>query len=286
MRRPAAVGVSAALVVVLAALAFVVAQRAGRRERPPGSPPAGLTASATQTRPDEAAGHRFQVKVDNAGSAPVTVTGLQLRSPGFRAAPFTAREETFPPGIAYDLPAPYGDVDCRHGVDPLRVVLTLREGDRTRQVLVPLRSDDGLMARIHAGECRQQALAGQVAVSLAGALTPDGPQALRGVLHVQRRATREGVAVDSVTGSVIYDVRGERLPAVLAADAAATDVPVHITMATCMAHNIAETKKPYVFLLFVRVGNEPPVATAIPVTAAQRGQLDGLVRTGCAGRPG
>lgn len=273
--------------VVTAVVAVVVAlllwDRGAPRRPAAEPPPAGLSASATQTRPDEAAGHRFQVKVDNAGSAPVTVTGLQLRSPGFRPAPFTEREETFPPGIDYDLPAPYGAVDCGHGVEPLTVALSLREGAGTREVVVPLRSDDGLMARIHAAECRQQALAGQLAVSLAGDLVPDG-QALRGVLRVQRRNTREPVAVDSVTGSVIYDVRPATLPTVLASGTPVADVPVRVTIATCDPHNIAETKKPYVFLLFVRVGGEPALGTEVPVTAAQRRQLDALVPVACVGR--
>lgn len=286
MRRTAALPAAAGLLAGAALLAGCGGGSGDSAAPRLGPPPPGVTALATQTRPDEAAGDRFQVKVSNDGAVPVTVSGVQLRSPGFAPAPVTTREEVFPPGIAYDLPAPYGSPVCDRPVAPLEVLLRLREGGTTRDVVAPLAEDDGLMGRIHDTECRQRALARQVQVQLDPRLVPvpgtsGADLELGGVLHVRRGTTQEPVTVPSTRGNVLYDLLAPQLPAVLAAGSASLDVPVQFGMTSCDQHLLAEVKKPYDFTVFVAVGTAGPLAVPLATDQAQRTRLQAFVAEAC-----
>ena len=56
---------------------------------------------------------------------------------------------------------------------------------------------------------------------------------------------------------------------------------VAFTMASCEPHVLAETKKPYAFLLGVRVGDGEEVAVDLPLDQGQRDVLASLVDVAC-----
>jgi hypothetical protein len=171
------------------------------------APPDGLSATATQTRPDEAEGNAFHVRIVNDGATPVTVLSVQLASGAFHAVPPTVREETFPPGATYDLPSRYGAAVCDgSALDPLRVVMSLRGAAGPVETVLPLRSDDGLLRRIHGEECRQQDLAKRLAVELVGPLEadPEEPDRLVGTLRLDRLDEGGAIELSSLRGTVLF----------------------------------------------------------------------------------
>ncbi|RBY92001.1 hypothetical protein DQ244_06665 [Blastococcus sp. TBT05-19] len=242
---------------------------------PPAVP--GIAAEAVRLRTDEAVGGQFHVRVTDTGDAPFTVSEVALAVPGFATltpAPVTA---AFVPGRVIDLPVPYGAVDCAVVPGPAAARLTVSRPDGTVEALtVPLAGD--VPARVHAEECAAEAVASVAALQVTDLQARDDE--LRGRLGVRRLAGEEPVAVRRIGRSVLIDVRAD-LPLEIAAREGAADVPVTFRPATCEPHVLSETKKPYVFLLEVTLGEEPPVVVDLPVDDHLRGQLADLVRRVC-----
>ena len=239
-------------------------------------PPPGLTAVAAQTRTDEAAGGRLQVRVTSNGDAPVTVVAVALESPAFARLEPVPVDAVFRPGAVFDLPAPYGDVRCDRPVEPARARVRVREGERVREVDVPLTDGEGVLARIAERECRARAVREQVGVRLV--LTGDRRGGRLGaLLRVERRTATGPLALTEVRGSVLYDVRAAT-PVDVAEGA---DVAAEVGMASCSGHVLGEVKQPFAFLAFVRLGDAAPVPTEITVDPAARAALTALVDTAC-----
>lgn len=243
-----------------------------------------LTAEATQTREDAAAGRRFQVLVENTGSMPFTVTSVQLLSGGFTAEPPARQDSAFAPGRQVSLPAPYGPVRCQDPVEPVEVAIgLLMEGQETTQ-RVPLRSDSALLERIHAKECAGLALAERVGLVLDDGLAvvdAGGEPGLRGTLTLTRTAAAGPVALSGTRGSVLYDVELPDGPASLLPEQTSIQVPIVLTSRTCEGHAIGEAKQPYVFLAFLQVGTGEQASARIPVTSDQQTRLLGLLDEAC-----
>ena len=239
-----------------------------------------VQAEATQTRFDAVAVRRFEITVTNRGPQPYTVTSVQLDSPGFDRAPASPRDDPFPPGIRYDLPAAYGPARCGAAVTPAYAVVGLhRDGGPAGTVRVPLASSDGLLQRLHDGECAAAELARQVRVSLVG-VAPGAPDALQARLRVERGTWTGAVSVRELRDSVLFAF-ALPLPAVLAPDAPAVEVPVQVRPATCVAHRIADAKQGYLFPLFLALGDGPLREVDLPTTPEQQATLYGLVRSVC-----
>lgn len=238
-----------------------------------------VAAVVSQTREDIAAGARFQVLLTNAGSSPFTLTSVALSSPGFEPAAASVRHDLFPPGVRYALPTAYGEARCDSEPLPAQARVVLhREGGPHVRLLVPLTSKDGLLQRIHDGECRERDLHSRVGVELVG-LAPDG-DVLRGHLRLTRGRQVGSVTLTELRGTVLFGW-GPRDPAVLGADGSRVDVPVSIGTLTCSGHVIGETKQPYLFSAYLSLGGEPPTALKIPVSQAQKDALQALLRRVC-----
>lgn len=272
-----------AVVVVVTAVAVVATDGA-----PSAEPPQGLIAVATQTRPDAAEGGRFQILM-TAGPQPIVARTLRLVAPGFTPVAPTVVDTAFRSEERWSLPVPYGEVICTEQGDggPFAAEASLSvDGGPVRTVRVPLVSPDGLMERIHREECAAHLLARQVSLGLrvTGPGTGTGVDAvIPAQLLLTRRDTAEEVTVDEVQGSVLYSVAGTDLPATLApgSDTAAVDLTVRA--ATCDGHDIGESKKPYVFPVFVRVGAAPePQYAELTVDEAARDALYAFLRDACA----
>jgi hypothetical protein len=244
-------------------------------------PPGQVQALATQTRFDAAADRRFQITITNPGPLPYTVTSVRLESPGFAPAPASARDDPFPPGIRYDLPAAYGPARCDRQPEPATAVVGLhRDGGPTGTVRVPLPSADGLLARLHARECAAVELARQVQVGLVD-LAPAGAGVLRGQLRVRRGSWAGDVTVTELRDSVLFAF-SLALPVRLAPGATVLDVPVEVRPATCAAHRIADAKQPYLFPLFLSLGDGRAQGVDLPTTPDQQAAMYELTRTVCA----
>lgn len=123
------------LAVVLATP--VLAGCAGATATTPDTPQPSLSARAHQTRPDAAAGGRFQVVVENTGTVPFTVTSVQLVSAGFTAEAPAERDTAFTPGRRISLPTPYGAARCDEPAEPAEVALGLVVAGQERARAVP-----------------------------------------------------------------------------------------------------------------------------------------------------
>lgn len=270
---------------VLLAGALLVAGCGADRPAAPAVPPGDVRADATQTRFDEVAVRRFEITVTNVGSAPFTVSAVRLASPGFAPAEVLPREDEFPPGIRYDLPALYGEPRCGTPPTPATAVVQVRRsGGPVATLRVPLHSEDGLLRSLQAAECDRLELARQVDVRLADAVQ-DGPLA-RAVVRVRRLTTTSAVAVTELRDSKLFafTVAGPALPAVLPAGAPALDVPVTVTAAACYGHLLADVKQPYLFPVFLRFDGGPARYVELATDEAQQATLQAVLRTACAGR--
>jgi hypothetical protein len=243
--------------------------------REPARPVPGIAAEAVQLRTDAAAGGRIQVRIT--ASDTFTVTSVALDSPGFE--PVAPREisSAFVPGRVTDLRTPIGKVDCEVAPEPASARLTVvRDGGQAEAVDVPLEA--AVLARIHADECREEALTRQVTVELRD-LRADG-ESLLGSLTLVRRSGREEVRVTRLARSVLIAVE-TGLPLTMDPYEPEASAAVRFTPATCEPHVLAETKQPFRFPVVVQVGAAGEVTVDLPVDEDQRASLQELVRRVC-----
>ena len=271
--------------VLLLAGAALVAACGQDRPAAPAVPVGDVRADATQTRFDEVAVRRFEITVTNAGSTPFTVSSVRLDSPGFAPAEVLPREDEFPPGIRYDLPALYGEPRCGTSPTPATAVVQVRRGDGPVSTLrVPLHSEDGLLRNLQTAECDRLELGRQVEVALADA-RQDGP-VVRAVVRVRRLRTTASVAVTELRDSKLFafTLLPPGLPAQLPPGTPSVDVPVTVTAAACYGHLLADVKQPYLFPVFLRFDGGPARYVELATSDAQHELLQATLRTACAGR--
>jgi hypothetical protein len=243
----------------------------------------GITAEAVRLRTDEAIGGQVQVRLTDTGTAPFTVTAVAIDSPGFVPQPPTVVGTTYAPGQTIDLPTPFGAVDCAAGADPAAARLTVsRAGGPAEDLRVPLAG--GTLALVHGEECAAAAVRKVVDISLTGLTgAPDG-RTLTGTVVLSRRSAGDRVRVEALGRSVLMaPVVARELPAALQPADSELALPVTFGPATCDAHVLAETKKPFVFPLSIAVGNAAPVPVDLPVEDAQKAVLQQLVDRVCSG---
>jgi hypothetical protein len=279
--------------VVLAALLTAgCAAGAGDRAAPsstePAAPPTsagptlppvpGMTAEAVRQRTDEAIGGQFQVRITDTGDEPFTVTSVALDSPGFE--PIAPRQLTaeYAPGRVIDLPTKYGSPVCDSGVQPAGARITVvRSGRPAEAVVVPLGGD--VLALIHDEECAVRAVEQVVDIGVEG-LHEVGDD-LVGEVVLTRRSGDEPVAVERLSRSVLLEASAPDLPVELTGDDDELSVPVSFSLASCDPHVLAETKKPYVFPLVVRVGDGDDVPVDLPLDQTRKDRMAALVDRVC-----
>ncbi|PBC38776.1 hypothetical protein CJ179_40130 [Rhodococcus sp. ACS1] len=223
------------------------------------------------------------MRIANTGGAPVTVTSVALDSPGFEAAPETGRVVELGPGNRIDVEAEYGTVRCDTRPEPAYAVIGVT-GQGASPVRVPLATPYDVLGRIHDGDCAAEELARAVPVTLIPAATPPEPAAPLPARLVVSRGTASGdVRVDEIGGSVLYALRGA-LPATMRADEDRLSIDITIDAARCDPHALAESKKPFVFPLWIAVGSSAPEYSRIPVSEENRRILTNYLTTTCDAR--
>ncbi|MGY1638908.1 hypothetical protein ACI78V_19855 [Geodermatophilus sp. SYSU D00742] len=242
----------------------------------------GIEAEVVRLRTDVVVGGQVQVRVTDTGTEPFTVTAVALDSPGFSPLPPTPVTAAFAPGRVIDLPTPYGEPVCTAAPDPVAARLTLaRTGGVAEEVRVPLTGDD--LAVVHREECAVAAVRAVAGVALTG-LAPDGEAVTGSVVLTRTGEDDRPVVVTDVRSSVVFDVALDGVPVELAAGREEVSAPVTVTVATCEAHVLAETKQPFLFPLQVAVGAADAVPVPLPVDEAQQALLWTLVDDVCAER--
>ncbi len=245
------------------------------------APPAvaGIEAEAVRLRSDVTAGRRLQVRIADTGSAPFTVTSVQLDTPGFAALPPRDTSTEFGPGRVIDLPVERGAVDCATPPDPAAARLTVvRPDGSTEELRVPLAGDT--LARLHAQECAAEALLDVVDVRVEG-LAGSG-DTLAGDVVLTRRSGEDEIVVSELSPSVVLaPVPRRELPVRLAPGEDRLELPVTFDAARCDPHALAETKQPFVFPLRVTVGDGEDAVVDLPLDDGQRAQLQEFLTSAC-----
>ena len=240
-------------------------------------PVAGVEAEAVRLRTDEALGGQVQTRVTNTGDAPFTVTSVALDSPGFRPLPARPETATYQPGQVVDLPTPFGDPVCDSAAEPAAALLTVVRPDGTAEALrVPLSAD--ILTLIHSEECAAEAVLAVVDIQVDG-IHEDGDGST-GSLILTRRSGSEKVTVTRLTRSVLVEPAAD-LPLELSGAGTSASVDVHFTPASCDPHVLAETKKPYVFVVGVVLGGADEVPLDLPVDQEDKDALAAMIQRVC-----
>lgn len=244
-----------------------------RTASPPSAPPSHLTVSLEQSRDNENR-HLIQVVVRSDGG-PTTVTSLQLRGGGFTTVPPTQRvPELVDSGTETAFPTAYGTAVCSGTVAPTTVALGTTTG--RRELTLPT---DALLPRLRARECALDRLAEAVRLSLAD-LHRSGDTVV-GSLVLQRGSRPDPVRLTSTDGSVIFTLRTGPLPVDLPAGAARASVPVTFDAARCDPHALIESKRTYVFPLYVSLAGAEPLYTTVSPDAPGKAVMEQLLLDTC-----
>jgi hypothetical protein len=228
----------------------------------------GISAEAVRLRTDVAIGRQLQVRVRDTGTAPFTVTSVQLDSAGFAVLPTRELSAEFTPGRVIDLTVPYGAVRCSASPDPAAARLTvLRPDGAVEELRVPLAGST--IAQLYDDDCAVEGVLAVVDVAVEG-LSAAG-EALTGDVVLTRRGDGDEVLVSALYPSVVLQpVPDVDLPVRLAAGDRELRLPVSFDAGRCDAHALAETKQPFVFPLMVAVGDGRDVAVDLPLDDPQK----------------
>jgi hypothetical protein len=245
----------------------------------PAVPPvSGIEAEAVRLRTDEALGGQVQTRVTNTGDAPFTVTSVALDSPGFAPLPPRAETTVYQPGQVIDLPTPFGDPVCDTAAQPAAALLTVVRPDGTTEDLrVPLSAD--VLDLIHEQTCAAEAVLAVADIEVSD-LHDDGDGST-GTLTLTRQSGSQAVTVTRLGRSVVLEPTVAHLPLRLAGNAESTSSAIAFTPASCDAHVLAETKKPYVFVLGVTVDDGDPVPVDLPLDQGDKDALAAMVQRVC-----
>ncbi len=246
----------------------------------PALPPVpGIEAEVVRHRTDVPVAGQVHVRVTDTGDRPFTVTAVAIDSPGFAPLPPTALTAAFEPGRTVDLRTAYGEPDCAAQPGPLAARLTVARPDGTVEELrVPVAGDD--LDVVHRDAC---AVAGVLAVAGTGLtdLAAAG-DSVTGTLVLTRTGDDDrAVTVVDARRSVVLDLAVDGLPLVLRPGEERATAGVTFTAASCEPHVLADTKQPFVFPLWIAVGDAEPVPVPLSVDPAQQALLWDLLGRVC-----
>lgn len=219
-----------------------------------------LQASASRSRDDDNVGGQFQTRLTNIGTTDITIDSVALDSPGFDPVAASVREVTLGPGNRIDIPTQYGPVRCDRAPTPASVTVQIGGGVTTS---VPLATPYDVLDTISAQECTATEVQRSVEIAL-NPLPDNGSDSLSAQLTIRRLSTVDAIRLDDIRGSVLYGLTAA-LPQTMTAEDMSLVVPVTITAATCAAHAIADSKKPFVFPVFLAFGDGDAVYSRIPM---------------------
>ena len=252
-----------------------------RAEPRPSATPApveGLTATVGTNRLYQPR-RELGLALANLGDEPTVVTGIRLESDLFEPAPVARREVVLQPGgRRLVLPLPYGAARCDgEPVAEFAATVVLEGG---RELVVPAPEEyDGAVERLHARECAAAQVREAVEVAFEGAWRREG-NSISGTLSLSTRSAGPEVVMEDVVGNVIFTVRTEQADGPVLEvtnDRRRATAPVTISADRCDSHAVAEFKRPFVFLSWIRVGDEPATPVELEPDGAARQALERLL---------
>lgn len=225
---------------------------------------------------------RLEVTVVNDGTTPVTVMRLTLRAPQFPSTQPVSKDDVIDPGRRVDLQTDFGVADCSVDPDAAAVAdLRLRPGaGPPMDVTVDLPT--ATLADIHTDECGRRAVETAVELTV-GSQWQRSDEGIAGEFVLRRRpgASSSTITVSNVGGSVIFIARAlpddRVLPVRLAPGDDETRLPVEIVASRCDPHAVAESKKTYLFPLWIEVGAAPAQYVTVDAEPTLRPALDELI---------
>jgi hypothetical protein len=256
---------------------------------PPPSPQAPpLEVSLSQNRRSEGT-RTIQVKVGNDGTGPVAIEEVGLEVPSFEAAQPSPQEAVLQPGLRVDLSVTLGEARCdgetaSSAGEPVVSLRVRPEGAQSQDVLVPLEPTwvlDDLLAR----ECSRRAVEEAVDLRFGPTWTLEGTTLL-GSIEMHRLDSDQRLTVTGLGGSILYNVRPipERPSPLLVLEPGMdrAELPIGLTVARCDGHSLGESKRSFLFELWVRLGDDPErYLTISPEEESAREQWRELTRVGC-----
>lgn len=242
----------------------------------------GLAATLQQYREDEVS-NRISIKVTNTGPDPIEIRTLRLVWAGLTETdPATLDYPVFP-GARVDLRVPLGTAVCSSPPQlaettpsvPIAAVAGTPDGDITFPVADPL----GILERIYPRQCRGQVVEHAVGLSIGDEFVDRSvdPVQMVGVLRLERRESTAEIAVDAIHGSVLVSMTADNVPDVLAAGESVLEVPIVASQNRCDSHAIGEAKKPYHFVVDLRIGGDQVSYGISPGPAGKDALAAGIV---------
>lgn len=227
---------------------------------------------------------RITVPVRFLSDAPVTVTGIVLRTPHFEPLPTEPKESLLHPGRKVALQVDLGPPRCGPLSDePSEVHLTVRQGgDATRELVLPVPT--WLLDTLRDRECAVAALTEAVSVRFGDFRPPDGVT-LGTELVLERRDSTDPIEIERIAGSVLLTLSPATAGtpvATMPPGAPVARIPVEVSATRCDAHGLAGSQKTFVFSVWVAVGDAEPVYVEVrpppELESAMRDTLDACIR--------
>ena len=270
-------------------------------DQPPTSDPPvtvpGLTGILEQYREDEIL-NLMQVKATNRSSSSVDILDLRLDWPGITGNEPLSRGVLLPPGQRFDIPINAGRAVCSDppGADerppPGRVLALGRasiDGGAPVQIAIPIVDSGKILPKFFPLSCRDQRVQWAAKVSFGttwtNTTTKDGAPAVRGSVEMRRNHSTEPITLVQLNGSVLLnlvDLSPSEPVAVLEAGRDALSIPILVKQSgRCEPHELAESKKTFLIVLGVAIGDEPPIGDEVAFDIPTRVLLGKMINESC-----
>lgn len=231
----------------------------------------------------------LEVRLRTTGDAAVEVTRLQLIDGRFAPVPPVPKSTTVRPGeVGIITPIPASDPICEAGPEgrPEMAVSFLAGGVTVDVVVAVGDAGNDVLTAIHTEECGRRELLAAADLGFGDDWVTVSPATARGTIRLARTTASEPLVLEQVQGTVILSLRvldgvGDGPVATLPAGETATEVGVEVSAARCDPHALIESKKTYVFPMWVRRGDAPVMFLAVEPAGPSRAAFEALIREGC-----
>ncbi|WP_382304971.1 hypothetical protein [Herbiconiux sp. UC225_62] len=264
--------------------------------RPTASTPApptvvdGLGLAILQNRPDYAK-RILQLSVTNEGAEPVTVVGARFESAQFvEPASWSKSASTdVPAGLTRSLPVQLPAAVCPSpkGTEPTLTITLADASGATHDVTGQPSDPFGVLARIAAEDCLDDAVAGVAALSLDDSLAVTGTGE-DSVAHLTLRADPTGgtgeLHLDEVRFTILLQpAEGTTWPldATLAGGDAPQEFTLDVVPARCDPHAIAEDKRGTFLPVVLDVAGGPSGTVSVPSSDSLRLAIYDFIAVRC-----
>lgn len=280
---------SRAVSALVGAVTLVLAGCTAMGDDAPGVPSATPTGTTPELAADVGfprtlqAERKVELRVTGAEGDDWSVTSATVTSGYFEPLDTTEHTSRLFEGWTAHVPVPLGAALCPAVGAEASAVLTLAsDAGETATVTVPLPTD--VLAGINADECAVREVT-DVAAPAWGRADASAGASVDTTLTLTRGAGEGGAAggagdlaieLVEMKGSVIFDVEprdGAALPLVLASGQGEAVLPVTITATRCEPHAFAESKKTFVFAVWISVGGDEPAYVEVRPDQALKGAL-------------